>query len=191
MAYTIPEIEPLLLVAGDRAQWKRTDLADFPADEWTLTYYLRANLAGGEITISASADGDGYEVDVAPAVTAEYTPGFYYWSAYVAQSGDRKLVAQGRLEILPNPIDVTSPVDGRSHARRTLASIEAVIERRATTDQQRYVMQAVGRSVDKIPILELLKFRDYYAGLVSAEEEKERIARGEASGRNIVIRFNR
>lgn len=191
MAFAVPEKEPTKIYAGDRLQWRRTDLADFPADEWTLTYYFTANVAGGNFTIEASADGEDFEVDVAPSETGAYTPSVYYWSAFVSQSTtDRKLVGQGRIEILPDPSTVQGPVDGRSHNRRTLDSILAVIEKRATTDQQRYVFQAVGRSVDRMPIDDLLKFRDYYANLVKQEEQQAAIDRGEGSGKNIFIRFN-
>lgn len=189
MAYTVPEIEPLRAYAGDRIQWKRTDLADFPASEWALTYYLRSDKAGGTIDIAATADADEFEVDVSTTDSASYTPGVYFWSAFVSKAGDRKLVAQGRLEILTNPSDVVMPTDGRSHARRTLDALQAVIERRATSDQQRYVWQAVGRSVDKMPIKDLLDFRNYYANLVAIEEDKEKISRGEATGRNVLVRF--
>lgn len=192
MAFTIPEIEPQRVYAGDRLQWKRTDLSDFPADEWTLTYYLKSSVAGGSIDIVATADGDDYSVDVSPSTSAGYTAAVYYWSAFVEKtdSSDRKLIAQGRLEILANPVDVAAPTDGRSHARRTLEAIQAVIERRATTDQQRYVFQAVGRSVDRIPIADLLKFLAVYEAKVKAEEDAEKIARGESTGKNVLIRFN-
>ena len=190
MAFVIPEIEPADVQAGDRLQWTRKNLADFPATEWTLTYYLRSDKPGGQLDIVATADGSYFSVDVAPSETAGWTAGTYYWSAFVSKSGDRKLVGQGRMVVSEDPSAIVLPVDKRSHARRTLEAIEAVIERRATTDQQRYVFQAVGRSVDKMPIADVLKFRDYYVGLVRQEEEKERIARGEASGRNVLIRFN-
>lgn len=191
MAFTIPEIEPQRIYAGDRLQWKRTNLADFPADEWTLTYYFKSSVANGEFTIVAAADDGDFSIDVSPATSGEYIPAVYYWSAFVSQSStDRKLVAQGRLEVLTNPIDQTVPTDGRSHARRTLESIRAVIERRATTDQQRYVFQAVGRSVDRMPIADLLKFEAIYAARVKAEDEAEKIARGENTGKNVLVRFN-
>lgn len=190
MAFTIPNVEPLKIVAGDRLQWKRTDLSDFPADEWTLTYYFKSNVANGSFEIVATADGDDFSVDVSPTVSSEYIPATYYWSAYVSKSGDRKLASQGRVEVLINPTDQTVPVDGRSHARRTLEAINAVIEKRATTDQQRYVFQAVGRSVDRMPIKDLLEFRDYYAGLVADEDRQSAIDRGESNGRNVFVRFN-
>lgn len=190
MAFTIPEVEPLKIVAGDRLQWKRTDLTDFPADTWTLTYYFKSNVANGSFEIVAAADGDDFSIDVSPTTSAEYIPAVYYWTAYVSQAGDRKLASQGRVEVLINPADQTTPVDGRSHARRTLESINAVIEKRATTDQQRYVFQAVGRSVDRMAIKDLLEFRDYYAGLVSDEDAAAAIARGDSTGKNVFVRFN-
>lgn len=190
MAFTVPEIEPTKVTAGDRLQWKRTDLADFPASEWALTYYLRSDQANGTIDIEAAADSDDFSVDVSPTTSAEYIPAVYYWSAFVSKSGDRKLVGQGRIEIVVNPVDVTIPVDGRSHARRTLESINAVIEGRANTDQQRYVFQAVGRSVDRMPIADLLKFRDYYSALVRSEEMQEKIDRGESAGNHVRVRFS-
>lgn len=188
MAFAIPETEPTTVTAGDRLQWKRTDLSDFPADEWTLTYYLRGNKAGAQQDVEATADGDEFEIDVAPSVSAAWVADVYYWSAFVEKNDetDRKLIGQGRLVVKENPVDVVQPTDGRSHARRTLEAIEAVIEQRATTDQQRYVLQAVGRSVDRMPIADLLKFRDYYAGLVAQEDA----AANGGAGRNIKIRFN-
>lgn len=189
MAFVIPSIEPEQVIAGDRLQWKRTDLSDYPATEWTLTYYLRADKAGAQIDITATADGSNHAVDIAPDTSAGYVPATYYWSAFVSKTGDRKLIGQGRIVVKEDPTYVADPRDNRSHARKTLEAIEAVIKRRATTDQQRYVFQAVGRSVDKMPIADLLKFRDYYAGLVRSEEQAEKVARGEATGKNILIRF--
>lgn len=186
MAFTIPEKEPVRIYAGDRLQWKRTDLSDFPATTWTLTYYLRSNIpSAGQIDIVAAADGSDFEVDVDPTVSSEYVPGVYYWSGFVSSSGDRKLVAQGRLEILQNPTEITSPVDGRSQNRRILEAVEATIARRASSDMQRYVFQAIGRSVDKEPLADLLKLRDYYASLVKQEDDPTT-----ARGKNVFVRFN-
>jgi hypothetical protein len=189
MAFTVPEIEPERVAAGDRLQWTRKDLSDFPATSWTLTYYLRSDQPLGQIDIVATADGTNFSVDVSPTASAEYPAGKYYWTAFVSKSGDRKLVAHGQLEVLRNPTDVTTPVDGRSHARKVLDAINAVVENRATTDQQSYVFQAVGRSVTRMPIADLLKFRDYYAGLVRAEDEALAVSRGQGTGRNILVRF--
>ncbi len=187
MAFEIPYQEPTKIAAGDRAQWKRT-LTDYPVSEgWTLTYYLRGNFAHDAIDIAAATDGNDYSVDLSPDVTGAYTPGIYHFQAFVSKSGDRKPVASGTIEVTPNFATITTPHDGRTHARRCLDSINAVLEGRATHDQQSYVQQAVGRSVVKMTVADLLKLRDDFATKVKAEE-------GEATGgkgKNVLIRFLR
>lgn len=186
MAHDIATTEPTELIVGDRVQWTKT-LSDYPAttEGWTLTYYLRANLPGGQINITAAASGDIFNIDVAPGTSANWTPGTYFWEAYVSKAGSRYKVGEGMVLLKPDYSAIELPYDGRTHARRTLEAIQAVIEGRATTDIQRYVMQAVGRSVDKMPIEELLKFRDYYL----AEVKKEESAANGGRGKNIFIRF--
>lgn len=186
MAHEIPTTEPSEIVVGDRLQFTRS-LADYPAtsESWSLTYYLRANLPGGQINITATATADDFSIDESPDTTAGWTPGKYTWEAYVSKTGSRYKVGAGAIELKPNFAEITEPFDGRTHARRTLDSINDVIEGRATTDVQRYVMQAVGRSIDKMPIADLLKFRDYYL----SEVRKEEAAATGGRGKNIFIRF--
>lgn len=186
MAFDIPEIEPDKMVVGDRLQWTKT-LSDYPAtsEGWTLTYYLRANLPDGQINLVATASGESYAVDVAPETTSGWTPGKYVWEAYVSKSGSRYKVGDGRIELTADFSAIELPYDGRTHARKVLDSINAVIEGRASSDIQRYVVQAVGRSVDKLPISDLLKFRDYYLAEVKLEESAATGGRG----KNILIRF--
>lgn len=187
MAYEIPFQEPTAFAAGDRVQWKRT-LADFPISEsWTLKYYLRGNFAHDPITLTATTSGTDYLIDIGIDETAGYTPGVYYWQAFVEKADYRMPVSSGRFLITPDlsTLQTNQPFDGRSHARRCLEAIEAVIEGRATHDQQRYVLQAVGRSVDKMPIKDLLAFRDYYLTEVQAED-----ATLNSRKKNVHIRFN-
>lgn len=188
MAFDIPTVEPQEIICGDRIQWTKT-LGDFPADEWTLTYYFRGNLAGAQIDVTATADDRDFAVDIPTTDSATYVPGTYYWQAFVSKSGDRKLVAEGRLVVKANPTDITEPVDNRSHARKVLSALDALIERNALTGIQRYTLQAVGRNVDRWPVDDLLKLREYYASLVRAEEMEEAIARGEAAGDQVLVRF--
>lgn len=183
MAYEIPYAEPASFAAGDRVQWKRT-LADFPISEgWTLKYYLRGNFQHDPVVFTATSAAD-YEIDLTAAVTAELTPGVYFWQAYVELGADRKLIGEGRMVIGADFSTMTHPHDGRSHARRCLEAIQAVIEGRATTDMQRYALQAVGRSVDKMSIKDLLAFRDYYLAEVNNEE-------GKRGRKNIFVHFHR
>lgn len=188
MAFEIPFKEPAGFSVGERVQWKRT-LSDFPVSEdWTLRYYLRGNFAHEPITIAAATSGTDYLIDLATTDTEVYTPGDYFWQAFVEKTGYRMPVASGRLTITPDlsTIPTNQPYDGRSHARICLEAIEAVLEGRSTHDQQRYVLQAVGRSVDKMPIKDVLALRDYYLGEVQREESA-----GTSKKKNVFIHFNR
>lgn len=188
MAFDIPEIEPQEIVCGDRIQWTRT-FRDFPATSWTLTYYFRGNAAGAQIDVTATADGSDYSVDIPTTDSATYVPGTYYWQAFVSQSGDRKLVSEGRLVVKANPSDIIEPVDNRSHARKVLEALNILIERGSLTGIQRYTLQAVGRNVDRWSVTDLLKIREYYVALVKAEEKQEAIDRGESAGDQVLVRF--
>lgn len=188
MSFNIPTVEPLTLVAGDRIQWKKT-LSDFPAPTWTLTYYLAPRAGIASETITAIADGTRHSVDVAPAVSAQYAPGDYSWQAFASTTGDRKLVGEGLLTILPDPsVMVTAPVERRSWARRCRDNLRDVLEGKASRDTIRYVMQSVGRSEDKFTWKDILEALSYFEGLV-AQEDAENPATGTSDKKNILIRF--
>ena len=52
--------------------------------------------------------------------------------------------------------------DARSHVQRVLDAIEAVLEKRATLDQEQYRIN--NRELRRTPIADLLKLRDRYRG---------------------------
>lgn len=186
MAYTVPSEEPEVFTAGDRVQWKKRSSTFPPADGWTLTYYFRSSVANGLLDYVAGTDGIDYSIDLTPTITGALPAATYRYQSFVEKSGDRKPISEGFILVVQNPIEITTPQDFRTHARRTLDSINLLLEGRATADVQRYVFQAVGRSVDKIPINDLLKFRDYYQTMVDSEEAA---AMG-GKNRNVFVQFN-
>ena len=66
--------EPEKLTSGVTWKWKKT-LSDYPASEWTLTYYLRKDGATAT-SFSATADSDTL-VTVAASTTSGYAAGVY------------------------------------------------------------------------------------------------------------------
>lgn len=74
-----------------------------------------------------------------------------------------------------------------SHARTVLAAIEAVIERRATLDQQRYTID--GRSLDRTPLPDLMEMRRRYKAEVANQEREINIRHGKSTGRAVKVRF--
>jgi hypothetical protein len=182
MAFEIPTTEPATLRAGDRWQWRREDLGDFPAPTWTLTYHFRN--ATSLFDVVASPAGVSFLVDVDIATTAAIAPGLYSWYALVSDGVSRHQVGLGTIQITP---DVSAAVvhDGRSFPRRLLDAVEATLESRATAEQLDLVAAQGGDS----------SFTRDRAGLVTLRNQlrsevamTERISGG---SRPVRVRFSR
>jgi hypothetical protein len=183
-----PTSEPNELQLGDFWAWKRTDLStDYPTASYTLSYEF--NLVDGStaanFTLTATESNDEYLIEVSNTTT--YTSGEYNWVAYITRSSDsaRIKLSEGFTEIQENYATTTSSV--RSHAKKVLDAIEAVIENRATMDQSS--MSIAGRSLSRLTIDELLQFRDRYKAEYLKEVKKARIKNKKDSGNTIKVRF--
>ena len=183
-----PTSEPNELQLGDFWAWKRTDLStDYPTASYALSYEF--NLVDGStaanFTLTATESNDEYIIEVSN--TTSYTSGEYNWVAYITRSSDsaRIKLSEGFTEIQENYATTTSSV--RSHAKKVLDAIEAVIENRATMDQSS--MSIAGRSLSRLTIDELLQFRDRYKAEYLKEVKKARIKNKKDSGNTIKVRF--
>lgn len=182
MAASIPTREPLQIRAGDTVKWTKS-LADYPADDsWILTYYLVNS--SRRFVVVATAAGADHAVTISASDSAKYPANNYSWTARVSKSGEVYTVATGTLEVLT---DVTENVDTRSHAKKVLDAVEAVIEGRASLDQENYTI--AGRSLSRTPIEDLLVLRDRYKTEYEREKQAERIVNGLGNTANIRVRF--
>lgn len=176
---------PNQLRAGDTWKWTAT-LSDYPATTWTLTYYLvRQSIA--TISFAASADGADHAVSVAAADTAAYTPGVYKYQAVVDDGTDHYQVEAGTVELLANFASGASSIDARSHARKVLDAVEALIEGTASKDQQEITEGGV--TLKRRSVEDLLSLRDRYRAEVAAELRRERAERGLGTAKTIKVRF--
>lgn len=160
MPPAIPSSEPRSAIAGTSWQWDRR-FPLFPAsDGWSLRYLFRGagelDLGPAEIT----AAGDGWQVRVAPELTTGLASGRYGWMAVVEKGGERHVAASGSAHVTAFP----SGADGLTHAERMLAAIEALLEGRATSDQES--VQINGRAITRIPFGDLVKWRNHYRAQV-------------------------
>lgn len=179
----IPTIEPTTANAGDTWRWTRT-LADYPASAgWALSYTLIN--ASAKITINASASGDNHAVTVSAATSAGYAAGSYDWRARVSRAGEVYTVGEGRITVR-NAFG-GSTFDARSHARKTLEAIEAVIEGRASSATLEYTI--AGRTMKHIPMADLLALRDKYRAEVLREDAAAAVAAGLPDRRRVHVRF--
>ncbi|MNV44052.1 hypothetical protein D3C71_1357960 [compost metagenome] len=171
--------EPISIIPGDTVKWTRT-LADYPASAgWALSYELLNAMHRYEIP--TTSDGKAFRVVVSAQTTHSYAPGSYDWRARVTNAEEVYTVRTGRLTVAPA---FGAVGDVRSHARRTLDAIEALLEGRATSATAEYEIN--GRRLKYIPLNELHAMRTKYQREVAAEEGKSG-PRG-VSGR-IMVRF--
>ena len=189
---TIPTIEPQTLALGDTVKWNRDDLSDYPAPTWTLTYWLYN--ATKSYSVVATANGVNHSVVITAATSAAYVAGTYTWKAFVTtgsgSTAERYEVDSGTFIIQANPAILVSNagLDDRSHVKKVLDAIRAVIEDRASKDQESFSI--AGRSLSRTSIDDLLKFERKYTALYAAELRDKKLARGERPGGRILIGFN-
>ncbi len=181
---------PDRFAAGDTLRWRYSS-ADYPAnDGWALSYRLVG--AGIALTITASAEGTGFIAEASAAQTG----GLSVPAAgvpctligYVIKGTERWAVHRAGCLVQANPATATG--DLRGHAAKVLDAINALLEGRATKDQQSYKIGE--RELTRIPIPELLQLRDYY----KLETQREATAAALASGlggrpRTVLTRFGR
>lgn len=155
-------------------------LTAYPAPDWELVILLRGP---GSIDLAAIPDGRQHRISVDAETTAEWEPGDYWFSARAIRGGQVVQVDEGTVTVTPDLATQGAGYDGRRHAEKVLAAIEAVIEGRATQDQQSYTIN--NRSLQRTPIADLLKLRDRYRAEVA------RLKKGSRGllGRTVRVRF--
>lgn len=206
MGYKMSGPEPLEIIIGDTLTWIRRDVeaaSQNDAGEWESTdilasagWTLKFSAVGklGQFAITAAADpddADDFKFSATAAVTAAYTAGDYKWQI-TATSGTgptaiRYTIAEGWVTLTDNIAARTALYDNRSHAKKVLDAIEAVLEGRATRQDSSYSIG--GRQLQLTPIPDLIKLRVLYKREYENEQTAERIKAGLGSGRKILTRF--
>jgi len=158
---------PKQISAGDTFKWT-VSFSDYPAsDGWTLAYAFRN--ATQKIDISATPNGDSFDVLVAAATTAAYVAGDYSWSAFAEKGSERYTADSGRITILPN-LEVDAPVDARSFNRKMLDAINATLQGGSSSVVAEYTIG--NRSIKYLTQDELQSAKRLYEQRVAREEGK-------------------
>ena len=183
--------EPLSARAGDTWNWRREDLSsDYPASEWTLKYYLLKS--DKQIIITATADGDNFDIAVTKTVSAAYTAGTYAWIAKVSKGAgateEAHVVANGQMEILPDLAAATTGHDFRSFNKRMLDVIRTLLEGRVPKDVNEYSFE--NRRVIRMTPTELMDLEKIFSRRVRIENAKERRKRGAKDGFSAGVGFS-
>jgi hypothetical protein len=144
---------------------------DYPAPEWALNVYLRGP---STINLAGAQDGVGFRITKNAETTGAWVAGIYAYVARATRTADGAVeqLEDGQVEILADMTAVADGTDLRSDAEKVLDSIEAVIAKRATRDQERYKINE--RELWRTPIQELLRLRNVYRVEVRRERAKAR-----------------
>lgn len=182
MALTLPTVPPGSVVAGDSIAFTRA-FQDYPASAgWELAYTLISKTAVKNFT--ATADGDGFDVNVPAADTAAWAPDTYRLVEVLTNigTGARVTLNTTTLIVTPNLAAAQAGVDTRTHAEKMLAAIDAWLEAKAPTSAN---VEINGRKIQYYPLTDLLAMRDKYARIVA----REQAADGTVSGVRILVRL--
>lgn len=135
---------------------------DYPIPGWQMYALLRGPAA---LRLDASGEDTLHVFAVPGSQTSEFVPGKYAISVRVTDGTDVFEVESGPLSIIGDIAKFSSGHDPRGHAERVLSAIEAVIEGRASKDQQSYTIN--GRTLVRTSIAELLQLRETYRAEVA------------------------
>jgi hypothetical protein len=186
-------------IAGDTLDFT-VEVPDYPAgDGWTLKYRLTPRFtdpvqAPIDLTATTNADGARYDVTASPAATAAWAAGSYTWARWVEKSGARQTLSEsGQLLVKSDPALTVQGHDARTHNRKMLDAIEAVLEARASSTQREMVAYTIGSRSQTFDTAdtraELKTLHSTYKWLVDNEVERDKIASGAPNSRTVGLRF--
>ena len=186
---SIPEKEPVKIYKGETVVWNRKDLTDYPVGSYAMSWVARLESNGGtSFSATVTEVDDYYKFTLDNSATGGYTTGDYFWVLKVTQSSDSEelILETGKITVKDNYFGSTG--DTRSHAKVMLDKIESILENRADADVSSYSI--AGRSLNKLTVEELLRWRDYYRAEYKQEVAEFRTSNNEGSGRVVKVQFN-
>jgi len=140
----------------------------YPAGAWSLVLLLRGPAS---YNLASTAQGESHVLTASAAETSSWLPGLYSYSLR-AKAGDNVVeLENGQLQVNPDLATLDGTYDPRTQAQKILDAVEAVLEKRATSDVQRYTIN--NRELWRTPLEELIKLRDKYRAIVQREKAKK------------------
>lgn len=186
MADTTLTSVPASLYAGDSLAWLLTE-ENYPAsDGWVMAFGFRSP-AGTPINIVGTASGANHLITASATDSATWLPDSYKGVGVVTKGAEQHSIWKGAIQVLQNILTAPDNYDGRSHAAKCLAAINAVLEGKATRDVLNTTI--AGQTIQRMTWGELTNAKAYYQSLVDGETAAENAENGLGNGRNVLIRF--
>lgn len=182
-------MEPTEVFAGSTWAWNVVVPAHSAADGWSIEYIFTNATTAFTIEDDGTATANTYAINVDAATTAGFTAGDYNWQLFAINGAERIYIDTGPTTVNPDISAGNVPFDARSHAKKTLDAIEAMIQGKATRDQQSY--SVAGRSLSRYTFEDLETFRRKYLAEYEQELVEESIAAGKGNPNTIKTTFRR
>ncbi len=191
MAYTIGDTEPTEIRGGDIVKWTKS-LPDYLPATWTLIYTFID--ATAKVQVTATDNGDNTHLATMTIVNTQAldnATGSAFntvrWIARVNDGTNYHTVASGTTRVLPDLAAATTGFDDRTHVKKVLDLIEAVIEGSA---DRSYLSDATGDGSTQYKTdEELIVMHKRYSMLYEKELQAERIAAGLGGNKSVRVRF--
>jgi hypothetical protein len=161
-------------------EWLEFDLKfdGYDSSTYTLTYTFVGN--GKNFAIICTSNDDGsyhFESEVYEDAGVDE----YQYQGVAELDGKRFFIDSGRVTTIPNFASLRNGKDNRSHVKKTLDALEAMIEGKANSDQIYYMIE--GRALSRIPPSELMDWYLKYKALYAQELRIERAKHGKVTGK--------
>jgi hypothetical protein len=174
----LPNFVPAEIAIGETVEFEK-NFDDFPADEWTVTYYFRG--AGPGFNAVGTADGTTHVYNIPTTDTDDMLAGRYDYQAFAVKDAEKHLVDAGTTKAKASlaSIATTATYDGRSLAKQILDAIDNLMKGKATLDQQKFLIASgvpgftSQHEAERIQPTELLELRKYYAAIVKSENRRK------------------
>lgn len=177
--------EPSIFHAGASLTWEKS-APDYPASSGYSLEYVLAGPSGRVVIGSGVITGSGstFTVTVPMSTTATWPAGEYTWRLFATKTGERWHLEDGVVRVVAS---ATGPTDQRTHAKRMVDALEAVLQRKATRDQQEITIS--GKTLKRMTLEELTVAHAYWTRMYQQELDAAKVAAGMTSRRVIRTRF--
>lgn len=151
---------PSRITAGDTVEFSLPEDDYTPADGWVM--YVQFVNADHRVVVEGVPVAGSSDFVISAAQTSAMPAGSYRATAYVERGTgvtlERHSIQSLMIEVVSGLLD--SATDVRGHAAKMLDALEAVLEKRATTDVLKYEIR--GRALERMPVEDLIRWRNYY-----------------------------
>lgn len=186
---------PAQIRAGDTIKWRDGEGVDnlgnaITSGTWTLTYFLRTNIASEGATVVGTAFGTGWEFTVEAGTSAGFDAGQWFWQAVATYSTEKVTLGAGQLKVLAALSYSGSPgaVDGRTQSEQDLAAVQGAI--RAIVSGGVVQEYTIGtRKLKKYEMADLIQLESKLKAEVKREQAAQLMANGLGNPHNLFVRF--